>query len=384
MLLWNLRQIMREKKESTHSIKKTLLLVCLALIALGGIFALSYTVLPAALSVSYSAIVASSTEPFRPLIPPLDTLAYDTKLLEIAHVATSTPFYAYYLSTSTPTSTPSLSLPWPTHAIYPRDSRALLPFNRIVAYYGNFYSKFMGVLGQYPPEEMMVRLASTTALWQAADPATPVIPAIDYIALVAQAGAGADGKYRARMPDDQLQKALDLANQVNGLLFLDIQVGLSDLKTEVPLLDKYLRQPNVELSIDPEFAMQASGRPPGRVIGTFNAEEINWTAQYLAGLVQLYNLPPKILVIHRFTEDMVTGYKQIKPLPEVQVVVDMDGWGDQAKKINTYSYIVAAEPIQFTGFKLFYKNDLLPPSTGLLTPKQVLDLTPSPAYIQYQ
>jgi hypothetical protein len=30
-----------------------------------------------------------------------------------------------------------------------------LPFNRIVSYYGNFYSKYMGVLGQYPEDEML-------------------------------------------------------------------------------------------------------------------------------------------------------------------------------------------------------------------------------------
>ena len=84
---------------------------------------------------------------------------------------------------------------------------ALLPFNRIVAYYGNFYSTGMGVLGQYPPAVMLAMLASTTALWQAADPSTPVIPAIDYIAVTAQGSAGADGKYRARMPDSQMDEA---------------------------------------------------------------------------------------------------------------------------------------------------------------------------------
>jgi hypothetical protein len=127
-----------------------------------------------------------------------------------------------------------------------------------------------------------------------------------------------------------------------------------------------------------------NGTRPGRVIGTFDASDVNYAANYLANLVREYNLPPKVLIVHRFTEDMVTNYKKITPLPEVQVVVDMDGWGDQAKKIGTYTYTVAAEPVQFTGFKLFYKNDLLPPSTGMLTPAQVLKLTPSALFIQYQ
>jgi hypothetical protein len=35
---------------------------------------------------------------------------------------------------------------------------AILPFKRIVAYYGNMYSKNMGALGQYEPTEMRRRL----------------------------------------------------------------------------------------------------------------------------------------------------------------------------------------------------------------------------------
>jgi hypothetical protein len=46
--------------------------------------------------------------------------------------------------------------------------------------------------------------------------------------------------------------------------------------------------------------------------------------------------------------------------------------------------VVAAEPVQFTGFKLFYKNDILPPSTGMYTPAELMKLTPRPIYIQYQ
>jgi hypothetical protein len=308
--------------------------------------------------------------------PVLDVAAYNKKLLAIANYKTP-------IATTTSTSTPVVHRLWPAKAVLPL-AGALLPFNRIVAYYGNFYSKGMGVLGEYPEAQVLQMLASTTARWQAADPSTPVIPAIDYIAVTAQGSAGSDGKYRFRMPDDQIQKALDMAAQIHGIVFLDVQVGLSNVQTEVPLLRKYLMMPQVHLSLDPEFAMQTSGRAPGTVIGTMSAADINFAANYLAALVTEYNLPPKILVIHRFTEDMVTSYRLIKPLPQVQVVMDMDGWGYPAKKINTYTYIVAAEPVQFTGFKLFYKADLQPPSMRLMTPSEVLNLIPAPSYIQYQ
>jgi hypothetical protein len=81
---------------------------------------------------------------------------------------------------------------------------------------------------------------------------------------------------------------------------------------------------------------------------------------------------------------MVTNYQNIKPLPEVQIVMDMDGWGPKAKKIGTYKQFIYREPVQFTGFKLFYKNDILEKGTTLFTPEELLKLNPRPIYIQYQ
>jgi len=378
------------KKESPRSIKRGSTLFFIATAMAGGAFAFAYVALPELFSVSYFGVAAvgTSTPPSAPL---LDKVAYDTKLLELAQVATTSPWYMAFLAGTTtvilPGATTTVVVPrqsWPVQAAYPRDSRALLPFNRIIAYYGNFYSKAMGALGQYPSDEMLSRLQAAVEEWKVADPSTPVVPAIHYIAMVAQAAAGADGKYRAAMPDSEIDKALELARQIDGIVFIDLQVGLSSLQVELPQFEKYLQMPNVHLGIDPEFAMQTSGVKPGRVIGTLDADDINFAAEYLAQLVRAYDLPPKVLVVHRFTKDMVTNYKQIKPLPEVQVVMHMDGWGDPERKIGTYMYTVQTEPVQFTGVKLFYKNDMLPPSTRLLTPAEILNLTPAPSYIQYQ
>ncbi len=266
---------------------------------------------------------------------------------------------------------------------YAHSGDSMLPSNRIVAYYGNFYSAKMGVLGQYPPDQMIKMLQNEVARWRAADPHTPIIPAIDYIAVVAQGSAGSDGKYRKRMPDDQIQKALALAKQVNGIMILDVQVGLSDLQAELPPLAKYLALPNVMLAIDPEFSMK-SGDKPGSKIGTMDATDVNYAANFLAKIVRDNKLPPKVLIVHRFTEHMVTNAKNIKPLPEVQIVMNMDGWGSQAKKLSTYHDFIVPESVQFTGMKLFYINDLKPPSTGLFTPSQIIGLKPQPMFIMYQ
>ncbi len=321
-------------------------------------------------------------------LPPLDTVLYDKKLVEIANnppqpkpkTITKKDKDGTVTTTIVP-AVPRIDI-WPVKTVYP-NAGAILPFNRILAYYGNLYSKKMGVLGQYPEEEMLRRLDIEVKKWELADPATKVVPALHYIAVVAQGSAGQDGKYRFRMPGIEIDKVLKMAEKINAIVFLDIQVGFSNLQIEVPLLSKYLKMPNVHLGVDPEFSMK-TGIKPGKVVGTLDATDINFTIEYLAKLVKENNLTPKILVIHRYTERMVTNYKLIKPLPEVQVVMHMDGWGGAAKKINTYQQFVYKQPVQFAGFKLFYRHDILTPGTTLMTPQDLLKLSPQPLYIQFQ
>jgi hypothetical protein len=272
---------------------------------------------------------------------------------------------------------------WPVKtAAYPLPG-SILPFNRVVAYYGNLYSKNMGVLGQYPPPVMLAKLRAEVKKWEAADPQTPVIPALHYICVTAQADAGRNGLHNLRMPFKQIDSVLHMAKSIDALVFLDIQVGFSTVQIELPLLEKYLSLPNVHFGIDPEFSMK-EGSVPGKRIGTFDAEDINYVTGYLAGLVDKYHLPPKIFVIHRFTKRMVTNYRAIKLHSEIQVVMDMDGWGSPESKKNTYQNFMTLEPVQFTGFKLFYKNDIRNAPNRMLSPKEVLALKPSPIYIQYQ
>lgn len=270
---------------------------------------------------------------------------------------------------------------WPVKTAYPKPG-AIFPDNRVIAFYGNLYSKRMGILGEIPRDSMFAKLLLEVADWQAADPSVKTIPALNYIATTAQASPGKGGKHRLRMPFHQIDTIMDWAKQINALVFVDIQVGHSTVKEEVPALEKYLQLPNVHLGIDPEFSMK-NGEIPGSKIGTFTSDDINDAIDYLADLVRKYDLTPKVLVVHRFTQGMVTGYENIKKVPEVQVVMDMDGFGDKILKRSTYQRYIYKEPVQFTGFKLFYKNDTKNTS-GIFTPGELLKLTPKPIYIQYQ
>lgn len=368
---------MTKKHTEHHSL---ILLLGTAALVIGGAL-VAYGAITRALGPAYYAEGYATSSIAIRFKPKLDKDDYDRRMLVLAF-ATTTPPRPQSVSTTSTTTVPSTAPLWPAQTVYPNGG-AILPFHRIVAYYGNFYSKGMGVLGEYAEDEVLAKLQAEVEKWNAADPSTPVLPAIEYIDVTAQGSPGKDGKYRLRMPDDQIDRALEMAAKIHAIVILDIQVGLSTLQEELPLLDTYLAMPNVHLAIDPEFSMKG-GQPPGTVIGSFSAADINYTAQYLANIVRTHDLTPKILIVHRFTQAMVTNYKEITPLPEVQIVMVMDGWGPTWKKQDTYNAFIYAEPVQFTGVKIFYKNDLKPPSSGLWTPQDVLKLKPRPIYIQYQ
>ncbi len=80
-----------------------------------------------------------------PHAPPIDTAAYDKKLIQLANGDTSGR--------------------WPAKTPYPVPG-AILPFKRIVAFYGNLYSKRMGILGELPPREMLAKLKEEVKNWK--------------------------------------------------------------------------------------------------------------------------------------------------------------------------------------------------------------------------
>jgi hypothetical protein len=276
----------------------------------------------------------------------------------------------------------SIPKPWQVFSVYP-EKGALLPFFRIVAMYGNFYSKNMGILGRIPEEELKSLFQKELEFWSQADTTTPALPAVHYIAITAQKDPGKEASYRIRMPEAQIQKAIALGRSLNGITFLDIQVGHSTVEREVPTLEKYLLEKDVHLGLDPEWSMK-DGSVPGTKIGTMDATDINFVIDYLSKVVKENGLPPKILVVHRFTRNMITNHQSIKATPQVQVVINMDGFGFPAKKVSSYRSFVGGMPVQFTGIKLFYINDTLDAPHRLMTPQEIFKLYPKPIYIQYQ
>jgi hypothetical protein len=271
---------------------------------------------------------------------------------------------------------------WPVEHPEPI-SGSILPEKRIIAYYGNPLSKRMGALGEYPKEEMLRRLKSEADRWEKADPSRKVQPALHLIAVVAQEKPGKTGKYRMVMPDKVINEVYSWAKEANAIMFIDIQTGHDDIRTLLPRFEWILKNADVHLAIDPEFNLIGSGKIPGSKIGKLDSADINFATDFLRKIVKKHKIPPKVLIVHRFTRGMVTNAKQIKFHPEVQVVMNMDGWGAPWLKRDTYRDYIVREPVQFAGFKLFYHNDTKK-GDPLLTPEEVLRLNPNPVYIQYQ
>ena len=191
--------------------------------------------------------------------------------------------------------------------------------------------------------------------------------------------------WRRREDSSMIERTYRWAKSRNGVLFLDIQASHSTLQQELPPLLRYLERPDVHLGVDPEFYMHhdKEGVRPSAKIGQMKAADINYVIQTLDRLVTTRKLPPKVLVVHRFTRLMVPDAENIRPTRNVQVVMHMDGWGPPWLKFDSYNHYVVKHPVDFTGFKLFYHNDTKKGDL-LLTPRELLQLKPKLSYIQYQ
>jgi hypothetical protein len=257
----------------------------------------------------------------------------------------------------------------------PRGGRSILPEFRVIAYYGAPQSRELGALGIGSPNGAARRLA------RQAEPygrkRRPVLPALELITVVANADPGDDGRYRSRQKDAVIRRYLRAARRAHALLLLDIQPGRSDFFTEATRLEKWLEEPDVSLALDPEWRVR-DGEVPGQVIGQVAAREVNATAAWLAQLVAREKLPEKLFVVHQFTDNMVDE-KQLKPRDGLAMVLNVDGFGNQAVKKAKYRDFTRQAPDFYHGFKLFYEED-----TDMMRPADVMKLRPQPVLVVYE
>jgi len=294
-----------------------------------------------------------------------------------AHEPTASKAPAVATADVEPAATPAP--PEPPAMELPRGGRTIFPDHRLVGFCGTPGAPALGELQGNLPKKAKALEARAAAF--ALD--RKILPVFELIAVVVQGGAGADGKYRRRVDDSVVDDYLRVARQSKALLLLNIQPGQSDFLTEVKTFDKYLREPDVGVALDPEWAMKAKQRP-GQFFGQTTGATLNEVASYLSGFVQKYRLPEKVLVFHEVIREVVKDEAVVTPFPGVVVIKSVDGLGPVHAKIATYGNLM--EKITagvHPGFKLFFDEDTRNGSR-LMTAKEVLALSPQPEYVMYE
>ena len=211
-----------------------------------------------------------------------------------------------------------------------------------------------------------------------------ILPVFELIATVAHGSPGPDKMYRGRSGDAMIRTHLAAARKAKGILLLDIQPGRADFLTEVRAYERWLREPDVGVALDPEWAMKLTGGVPGKRYGKTTGAELDKVAAYLSGLVKTHNLPEKVMVFHQVAASVVTGESALRDHPGVVSIKSVDGIGSPGMKRDTWRALTQnLAPHVKTGFKLFYREDT-EGSWPLMTPKQVLALKPTPDYVMYE
>jgi len=262
----------------------------------------------------------------------------------------------------------------------PGGGQVVLPGRRLVAMYGHPGSPALGVLGEQPVEEAIVRARTLAEPYQALSGSTPVVPAFEIISSVATAGPGPDGNYSFEAPIPLLRPWVEKAGAEGVYVVLDLQPGRTDFLTQAKRYEPLLALPYVGLALDPEWRLKP-GQKHLTQIGSVAASEVNAVYRWLADLTERNSLPQKLLVLHQFRLDMISDDEPLqRDRDEVALLIHMDGQGPTGSKDETWAAVVGAAPegVPF-GWKNFYDEDL-----PMLTPAQTMSRRPTPSMISYQ
>ena len=261
-------------------------------------------------------------------------------------------------------------------ATLPGGGRSIFPERRVVAYYGAPQDRELGALGIGRPARVARRLRRQARGYDQAE--RPVLPAFELISTIVHADPGEDGDHSARQPNKVIGRYLRAARRNDMLLILDVQPGYAPFMREVRALRRWLEEPDVSLALDPEWSVQPPVLP-GQEIGSTNASVVNDVSAYLSSVVRENKLPEKLLVVHRFTNDMIENERALKRHPGVALTVNVDGFGNRANKRSKYREFTRGRRDRHHGFKLFYNED-----TNMMQPPGVLSLQPQPELVVYE
>src|SRR4051812_34830460 len=271
--------------------------------------------------------------------------------------------------------TPS-PLPRPLRQL-PRGGRRIFPTYLVVAHYGTAGTGALGVLGEGTPQQAAARLVRAAAPSARAS-GRRVLPAFELISTIAQRSPGADGTYSTYIADADVARYLAAARRVRAILVLDLQPGRASFLTQAKHYEKFLRQPDVGLALDPEWKLTPS-QLPLRQIGATNAAAINEVSSYVSRLTVSNGLPEKLFVVHQFRQFMIPDRERVVPRQGLAVVVHLDGFGTPRVKRDVYAALSLKTGPLHNGLKLFIDED-----SHMFSPYEAMAIRPRPELITYQ
>jgi hypothetical protein len=249
----------------------------------------------------------------------------------------------------------------------------------LVALYGHPGTAALGLLGEQDLPGAIDRARQYAASYEPLVD-RPVVPAFEIIATIASSAPGEDGDYSDEAEVDFLRPWVEAAQEAGVYVVLDLQPGRTDFVTQAERYRELLELPNVGLALDPEWRLR-----PDEVhltqIGSVDVEEVNRVVTWLADLTRENSLPQKLLVLHQFRLDMITGRERLDvSRDELAVLIHADGQGGQGAKQGTWQALHQDAPPVWWGWKNFIDED-----QPMLTPEQtVQQVQPVPDLVSYQ
>lgn len=283
--------------------------------------------------------------------------------------------------TPTPTPKPTITMvPTPVPKQLPRGGNKVYPGYLLFGYSGYPGRPGQGRMGIGDLNERVVEMEERSQPYLLGRRSQPIM---ELIATTVHAVPGPDGLFRDHAPDAMIQQHLDVARAHGAILLLNIQPGRAKFLDELRIFEKWLKEPDVGVALDPEWAVGPNDIP-GRVYGRTSGPELNDCAAFLADIVKRYHLPEKIMVYHQLSRHIVADEQLLTPHEGVVLIKSVDGIGSPAAKVDTYNAIASVTPsFVHMGFKLFYEEDV-ERGQRLMTPEEVMALVPQPEYVLFE
>lgn len=259
------------------------------------------------------------------------------------------------------------------------DRQSLLAGNQVLAFYGKPNSPSMGILGEYPKEQLAPLLEAYARLYDAANGPIGVVPAF-YIIYGTCWPAGEIGILNRTVVESYIKFAADRG----WLVILDHQLGKYSVEESVRSMLPFLQYPNVHLAIDPEWRTLK----PMEEIGYITGAELNEAQRIVDDYLRDNNLPGiRMFVVHQFRATMIQNSASVHAgLDRVVLVHTADGFGPPTLKKSTYAFNARATNMPVKGFKLFFESKVAGAGwdNPLMKPEEVLALDPVPLVVMYQ